>query len=180
MLSGQRVEFLDCCQGGPDTRRDRMIASQPSENTMSATKILPAHHKHCDELFAAAELAASKRRWVECREAYAAFCLEMAAHFATEEEVLFPVFESESGGPSGPTQMMRLEHGQMSALMNAGERAAAAADGNEFFGALDTLLIMMQQHNMKEESILYPMCDRVLAGRELDLGRALAKRVAAR
>jgi hypothetical protein len=26
------------------------------------------------------------------------------------------------------------------------------------------LLIMMQQHNLKEENILYPMCDQALAG----------------
>ncbi len=144
---------------------------------MTATKLLPAHHKHCDELFAAAELAASKGRWVECREAYGVFRREMAAHFATEEEVLFPAFEAESGSLSGPTQMMRLEHGQMNALMNAGDQAVLDDDANGFFGALDTLLIMMQQHNMKEENILYPMCERALAGRELDLGRALAKRV---
>ena len=144
---------------------------------MTATKVLPAHHKHCDELFAAAELAASKGRWAECREAYGAFRREMAAHFATEEEVLFPAFEAESGSLGGPTQMMRLEHGQMNALMNAGDQAALADDANGFFGALDTLLIMMQQHNMKEENILYPMCERALAGRELDIGRALAVRV---
>lgn len=146
---------------------------------MTATKILPAHHKHCDELFAAAELAASKGRWAECREAYGVFRREMAAHFATEEEVLFPAFEAESGSLGGPTQMMRLEHGQMNALMNAADQAALAADANGFFGALDTLLIMMQQHNMKEENILYPMCDRSLVGYELLLGMELAKRIAA-
>ena len=26
----------------------------------------------------------------------------------------------------------------------------------------DTLLIMIQQHNMKEENVLYPMCDQHL------------------
>ena len=30
-------------------------------------------------------------------------------------------------------------------------------------GIADTLLIMMQQHNMKEENILYPMCDQHLS-----------------
>jgi iron-sulfur cluster repair protein YtfE (RIC family) len=144
---------------------------------MSATPVLLAHHKHCDDLFAAAELAASKGHWVDCRHAYEIFRREMSAHFATEEEVLFPAFETESGSLSGPTQMMRLEHGQMKALMAAGEQAAAVSDTNGFFGVLETLLIMMQQHNMKEENILYPMCDRALAGRELDLGPALAKRV---
>lgn len=147
---------------------------------MSTTQALPVHHKHCDDLFAAAELAASKGRWVDCREAFGVFQREMAAHFATEEEVLFPAFESESGSLGGPTQMMRFEHAQMRALMTAGEHAAAASDGNGFFGALETLLILMQQHNMKEENILYPMCDRALAERELNLDRALALRLSDR
>lgn len=147
---------------------------------MPTTKTMPAHHKHCDELFAAAELAASKGRWVDCRHDFEAFRREMAAHFATEEEVLFPAFEAESDSPSGPTQMMRFEHGQMNALIAEAGQAATLADANGFFGALETLLILMQQHNMKEENILYPMCERALAGRELDLERALARRVGER
>jgi iron-sulfur cluster repair protein YtfE (RIC family) len=146
---------------------------------MSATKILPAHHKHCDELFAAAELAASKSRWGDCRHAFDAFRREMAAHFATEEEVLFPAFEEKFGSVDGPTRTMRLEHAQMNALLTVAGQAAAVADANGFFGSLETLLILMQQHNMKEENILYPMCDRGMAGRELSLGKELAKRIAA-
>jgi iron-sulfur cluster repair protein YtfE (RIC family) len=154
-----------------------MGPSQTPDAIMSTTQALPAHHKHCDDLFAVAELAASKGRWVDCRAEFGLFQREMAAHFATEEEVLFPAFEAESGSLSGPTRMMRLEHTQMRSLIDEAEQAAAAADGNGFFGALETLLILMQQHNMKEENILYPMCDQALAGRELDLDHALALRV---
>lgn len=144
---------------------------------MTATQLLPAHHAHCDQLFAAAEMAASKGQWDECREIYRAFHCEMAAHFATEEEVLFPAFEAESGTPGGPTRIMRQEHGQMNALMMIAEQAALAADADGFFGALDTLLIMMQQHNMKEENILYPMCDRSLAPGDADVESALGARL---
>ena len=157
-----------------------MGPSPASEPLMNATKVLPGHHKRCDELFAAAELAASKARWVDCRQAFEAFRHEMAAHFATEEEVLFPAFEAESGSLSGPTRMMRLEHAQMNSLIAEAGQAAVAADANGFFGALETLLILMQQHNMKEENILYPMCDRALPGRELDVDRALALRLSDR
>jgi iron-sulfur cluster repair protein YtfE (RIC family) len=147
---------------------------------MTASKVLPAHHKHCDQLFAAAELAASKGRWVDCRHAFDAFSREMVAHFATEEEVLFPAFEEKFGGADGPTRTMRLEHAQMNALIMAAGQAAAASSANDFFGSVETLLILMQQHNMKEENILYPMCDRALAGYELDLSGALAKQVGER
>ena len=40
--------------------------------------------------------------------------------------------------------------------------ASARAAADEYAGNAETLLIMMQQHNMKEENILYPMCDQHL------------------
>ena len=35
----------------------------------------------------------------------------------------------------------------------------------------ESLLIMMQQHNMKEENVLYPMCDQHLVGEPAVLER---------
>ncbi len=42
-------------------------------------------------------------------------------------------------------------------------QSLVAEDSNEYLGQGETLLILMQQHNMKEERILYPMADEVLA-----------------
>jgi iron-sulfur cluster repair protein YtfE (RIC family) len=33
---------------------------------------------------------------------------------------------------------------------------------NDFFGIGESMMIMLQQHNMKEEQMLYPMIDRAL------------------
>jgi tRNA 2-thiouridine synthesizing protein A len=41
--------------------------------------------------------------------------------------------------------------------------ALDARDGDDYAGNAETLLIMMQQHNVKEENVLYPMCDQHLA-----------------
>jgi hypothetical protein len=46
-------------------------------------------------------------------------------------------------------------------------------DDDGFSGNAETLLIMMQQHNMKEENILYPMCDNALGGS--DVGASIAR-----
>jgi len=86
------------------------------------------------------------------------------AHFDCEEKTLFPAFEARTGIAMGPTQMMRMEHLQMRALLDEAADALAAGDGEGYLGAAETLLIMMQQHNMKEENVLYPMCDQHLAG----------------
>jgi iron-sulfur cluster repair protein YtfE (RIC family) len=146
---------------------------------MHPTEVLPEHHRTCDDLFADAEKSAIAGRWQECAEAFARFRREIAAHFGTEEQVLFPAFEAAIGSSMGPTQMMRLEHAQMNTLVRALDACIAAHDADGFAGAADTLLILMQQHNMKEENILYPMCDQHLAGQALALDAALAERAAA-
>ena len=59
--------------------------------------------------------------------------------------------------------MMRLEHEQMRQLVIPLRDAAGRGDEQEYLSVSETLLLLMQQHNTKEESILYPMADRILA-----------------
>jgi hemerythrin-like domain-containing protein len=122
------------------------------------------HHKTCDEAWAQAEEAAHQGKWPDASAALGRFLSGMRAHLATEEETLFPAFEAATGMVGGPPAVMRMEHEQMRGLFEDLESAAKKQDAKAFSGAAETLLILMQQHNMKEENILYPMCDRVLAG----------------
>lgn len=119
-------------------------------------------HRRCDDLLVAAEQALSSHDLVAAREAFGAFCQATQAHFRAEEELLFPAFEQKTGIRMGPTQMMRLEHVQMRELMSEAESALADGDEDSYVGAAETLLILMQQHNLKEENVLYPMCDEQL------------------
>ncbi|HOB63087.1 MAG TPA: hemerythrin domain-containing protein [Candidatus Competibacteraceae bacterium] len=121
-----------------------------------------AEHRGCDEFFSAAEEAAQTGDLASCRERFQRFRTAMEQHFRKEEEALFPRFEQASGNPMGPTQVMRLEHQQMQGVLAEMESALTGGDLDEFLGQMETLLILMQQHNIKEEQILYPMCDRVL------------------
>ncbi len=116
-------------------------------------------HRHCDDLFAEVEQAVAAQAWERASAAFAGFAGAMQQHFAAEEELLFPAFEAQSGMTMGPTQVMRDEHIQMRELMAAAQEALAAQDADDYAGNAETLLIMMQQHNMKEENVLYPMCD---------------------
>jgi hemerythrin-like domain-containing protein len=84
-----------------------------------------------------------------------------------EEGVLFPAFESCTGMSGGPTEVMRMEHAQMRDLLQAMANAIAAGNQNRYLGLSETLNMLMQQHNLKEENMLYPMSDRVL-GAERD------------
>ncbi len=144
---------------------------------MSATQPLFQHHKHCDEIFADAEEACGNGDWAAGAKAFAAFAGQLETHFLSEEEVLFPAFESATGMVSGPTEVMRGEHRQMRELLAQMKLALDERDGDGFGGTAETLLIMMQQHNMKEENILYPMCDSALVASEI--GATIAQRLAA-
>ncbi len=143
---------------------------------MSTTDALHHHHKHCDELFADAEAEGLRGDWGASAASFTRFRDELEAHFATEEQVLFPAFEAATGMSGGPTQMMRFEHAQMRELIEQMQAALDRRGRDAFAGAAETLLVMLQQHNMKEENILYPMCDRTLAA-TVDVAAGLRERL---
>ena len=126
------------------------------------TEYMSAEHKASDERFAFAELAAHTSNWSEAEIAFKAFLEKMTHHFRMEEEVLFPALLA-AGGPSGPVQMMNMEHAQMNSLLDNMATALAHKDTHGYSGLSETLLIVMQQHNLKEEQILYPIAQRLLS-----------------
>ena len=134
---------------------------------------LGSDHRACDDLFASAESAAAQRSWDSARTLFDRFQAAMDHHLSMEETVLFPAFEARTGNSMGPTQVMRTEHEQMRGLMRDMAGAAAAGDQRAFLGLSETLNMLMQQHNLKEENMLYPMSDQVLSGDRGDLIRAM-------
>lgn len=132
---------------------------------------MSAAHHDCDEAFAIAEQAAVSGDWNQAETAFAGFRADMDRHFRMEEDQLFPSLVS-AGGPSGPVQMMRMEHAQMNTLIEQMAATLTHRDAQAYGGLSETLLIVMQQHNIKEEQILYPVADHFLASqREELLGR---------
>jgi iron-sulfur cluster repair protein YtfE (RIC family) len=136
-------------------------------------EFLGSDHRICDDLFASAEAAAAQKNWDSARSLFDRFLAAMAHHLAMEEQVLFPAFEARMGNSMGPTQVMRREHEQMRALFQDMERAAADANLNSYLGLSETLNMLMQQHNLKEENMLYPMSDQMLGGQRDDLIRSM-------
>jgi len=119
-------------------------------------------HRHCDDLFVDAENAMADGKFDEAEAKYQAFHAEMETHFSMEENVMFPAFESATGMSGGPTEMMRLEHMQMRELLGQMQTAMVERDAEEYLGLSETLLMLMQQHNFKEENMLYRMADSVM------------------
>lgn len=119
-------------------------------------------HRRCDDIFVQVERHIQAQQWEPAQQAFAAFRHSLLQHFEAEETLLFPAFEAKTGMTQGPTQVMRGEHVEMRDLLQAAGDALTAKDGANYSGEAETLLIMMQQHNVKEEHMLYPMCDQRL------------------
>lgn len=143
----------------------------------SIAELMTHDHRSCDHDFARAETLAMKNDWDGAAAAFEAFAEGLEAHFRAEEEELFPRFEAATGMTQGPTQVMRGEHADMRNTLAQLRAAVQNRDADEFAGEAETLLIMMQQHNMKEENILYPMCDMHLGEQRSTLVDALGQRV---
>jgi hemerythrin-like domain-containing protein len=127
------------------------------------TEFLREDHARCDNLYLAAERYAVDGDVTAASGAFADFSQAIERHFGMEENVLFPSFEEATGSAAGPTAVMRHEHAQMREMFEAMHVALTGQDTEQFLALADTLLVLMQQHNAKEERILYPMADRVLA-----------------
>jgi len=126
------------------------------------SEIMTREHRRCDELYAEAESAVADGSWDAADAHFARFRKAMERHLDREEQVLFPAFEERTGETGGPTAVMRGEHDEMRTLMEQMGQALSAQDADAFLGASETLLILVQQHNVKEEEMLYPMTDQVL------------------
>ena len=125
--------------------------------------LLGTHHRQCDDRFAAVEQAVEAADWDKAAAEFGHFAEAMLHHFDAEESILFPAFEERTGMTRGPTAVMRSEHTQIRELMDAASAAIEARDADDYSGYAETMHIMTQQHNMKEENVLYPMCDQHLA-----------------
>ena len=133
------------------------------------TSYMTADHKHCDDIFVKFENNIASENWPELASIWQNFTKTLNHHLTMEESTLFPEFESATGMTQGPSAVMRAEHKQIRALVYEIQEAINSQDSAQCQGVADTLMIMIQQHNMKEEQMLYPMCDQ-----HIDATRVLA------
>jgi len=119
-------------------------------------------HRKCDEIFAQMEEKAGSSL-ADAKEITTAFVEDMEKHFQMEERVMFLEFETKTGMTQGPTAMMRQEHMQMRGLMRQLLDSIEENNSDRYFGTSETLMILLQQHNMKEEQMLYPMAEQHLS-----------------
>jgi hemerythrin-like domain-containing protein len=130
----------------------------------SVSDVMTQNHRECDDLFAVAEESVAHGKWQKAKDDFDAFCREFEHHLTMEESVLFPAFDAKTGMEGGPTYVMRSEHQQMRKLIADMAQEMAEKDADGYLGSAETLMVMTQQHNMKEEQMLYRMMDQAFGG----------------
>lgn len=131
---------------------------------MKISQFLSADHRDGDRSLVALEGAVDGASWAAAENHLSAVAASLERHFSAEEGVLFPALEARHPMASGPTSVMRSEHAQMRQLLQELQSALGRRDTEDCLGLCETLLLVLQQHNTKEEHILYPMADSALGG----------------
>jgi hemerythrin-like domain-containing protein len=119
-------------------------------------------HKHCDDACARAEERAAAGDCAGLERDGGTFLREIERHIGIEEKLLFPAFEEETGMTSGPTETMRAEHEEMRGMFAQMRAAIQAKNSQQYLEIAQTLHLLLQQHNTKEETMMYPMLDQSL------------------
>jgi hemerythrin-like domain-containing protein len=134
-----------------------------------------ADHRACDTTWAEVESAIDSGDIPAAAAAWTRFDASMRRHLAMEEEVLFPALEAAGMPRMGPIHVMLMEHQQMKSVLDTMGSCAEAADWEGVADHGDTLLMLIQQHNVKEEAVLYPMANQMLSHRWAELAEQLSR-----
>jgi len=129
---------------------------------MIISNYMRSEHRECDEIFTAAEKSVIDGDFDKAEKQFLLFANDTIKHFKKEEESLFPTFEKVSGSTEGPTKVMRYEHEQIRGLIGKMGETIESKDKDAFLSIAESMMILLQQHNMKEEQMLYAMCDRII------------------
>jgi hemerythrin superfamily protein len=126
-----------------------------------ASDSLAAHHRRCEELFAAAQRAATASDWKRLPGCVAELREALLDHFRYEEERLFPLYEQTSGN-EGATETFCAQHDDMRAALWILATMSAAGEPKRYREELGTLQAQFDAHAEEEERRMYPEFERVL------------------
>ena len=130
---------------------------------------LEQDHARCDALLLQAQQSVRGASWRQARLDIAAFQHALERHLLVEERILFPAFERALGRAVSPTATMRTEHLRIRAVAQRLSDTVGAGDMEAFVTHAESLLLVLHQHSEKEEGVLYPMIERVLARSSAEL-----------
>ncbi len=133
----------------------------------SIAGFLGADHQRIAKLWSTTLSAFERSDFNAMHERTAEFIAAMRRHLRMEEQILFAAIEEKTGqSKTGQTHAMRLEHREiervlhgLTPLLTVQERWTAI---QAIEGGLTDPSALFRSHDVKEETVLYPMADRLL------------------
>jgi len=124
------------------------------------TEFYEQDHDRLDELFKTFQRL-KRSDFAKAKEAFKEFKYGLQRHIVWEEEILFSLWEKETGiSEGGATSVMRTEHRQIGQHLEAIHQKVVDQNPDSDQEEQE-LLNILGSHNMKEERVLYPGIDRV-------------------
>ncbi|MES2149445.1 MAG: hemerythrin domain-containing protein [Pseudomonadota bacterium] len=130
-------------------------------------------HARCEALFTQVCAALEETQWSQAARAFSCFDDALERHLLIEERVVYPAYENAIHDLATPTAVRRSEHLTIRALAQRLAFALnkhLASEASHLAAELQTLLCL---HHRAEEQRLFPMLERVLAERQLQLLAAM-------
>ncbi|MBI4615728.1 MAG: DUF2249 domain-containing protein [Planctomycetes bacterium] len=153
---------------GPELWRVE-IARRREVGSRSVSDFLGTDHRRLDAIAVEVDCLVHAGYFAEAQRRFAEFRCGLDRHIEEEEKVLFPLFEERTGSADGPTAVMRDEHVRIRRGMGQTATAIHDMDREGYAESTRALRELLEEHNRKEEMILYPMTDRLAGGeRERD------------
>jgi uncharacterized protein (DUF2249 family)/hemerythrin-like domain-containing protein len=148
-------------EAGPERFRVE-IRRRSATSPRAVREFLGDDHRRLDAILRHAAILAHAGSFVDALARFAEFRCGLERHIEMEEQILFPSFEEETGITGGPTVVMHLEHLEIRRLMNAIGASLRAEDLAGLLDAIREFTTLLEEHNAKEEDVLYPTVDRAL------------------
>jgi iron-sulfur cluster repair protein YtfE (RIC family) len=127
----------------------------------TVSKILTEHHHQLDGRLAEAKRTMVRGDFAAAREFFLDFACGLSTHIRIEERLLFPRIERARGTTEVPAKVMRAEHRGIEALL--GEIVSQLANRFSAAASLVALEQLVLTHKLKEERMLYPLVDEIIA-----------------
>lgn len=120
-------------------------------------------HKRCDDLFALTESCVAERHWYDSEICFQNFQHAFQLHIQMEEQILLPAFAHAMDELESPIALLHTEHQRIFGLIERMAEALQRRDQVDFVLHSETFIITTQQHSTKEETMLYPLLDKLPA-----------------
>lgn len=130
---------------------------------------LARDHARYEAMYRSVLASVTGRDWPRATLRFAGFAQALTRHMAMEEAVVFTAVEQATGTHGGPIGVLRTEHQQIRGILQRLAGAIAQRHLIDFSDHADTFRILLQQHSLKEDGILYPLADCVLQARHAEL-----------